>query len=93
MSEHILLPVVMPFGNYSNIIIVTGVHNAYIIRELLLAIHVSFGIGQHDPGFHRTAGIRALPDTRIPQSLRVHGPDDHVSEPRGARGQEIRSNA
>lgn len=88
---NIILSTVVLVENCSNRAFshLTGLHNAYIIRELLLAIHVSFGIGKHDPGFYRAASIRSVSNAGIPQSFRVHGPDDHVSEPRSARGQEI----
>lgn len=65
-------------------------HDAHIIGELLLAIHVSFGTSQHDTSLHRTEGVRTVPDLGIPQPLRIHGANDNVQEPRSARGQKIR---
>ena len=64
-------------------------HDAHIIRELLLAIYVSLGVGKHDPGVHRAASLRPVPDAGVPQLVGVHGADDHVPQPRGARSEEV----
>lgn len=68
-------------------------YNAHIFGKLLLAVHVSFGTGHHDPGVHRTASQRAVPNARVPQPLRVHGPDDHEQESRDLGSEEVRSDA
>lgn len=82
-----------PFTYVDDIIIFSGMHHAHIFRELLLAIHVSVRIGKHDSGFHRAASVRVIPDTRVPEPLRIHGPDDHVPKLRSPRGKEVRSHA
>lgn len=68
-------------------------HDAHIIRKLLLAIYVSLGVGKHDPGLHRAASVRPVPDSGVPQPVRVHGADDHVPEPRSTGGEEVRGDA
>lgn len=62
-------------------------------RELLLALHVRLGIGQHDPRVHRDAGRIALQPSRLCHPERIDGADDHVPRPRTAGGQEVRGDA
>lgn len=55
------------------------------VGELLLALHVRLGIGQHDPSFHRNQGVSTVPVTWFLDTERVDGPNDHVQGPRGRR--------
>lgn len=48
-------------------------------RELLLALHIRLGAGQHDPRICRDEGLSALPKPRLPHSERVDGANDHES--------------
>lgn len=59
-------------------------------RELLLALHVRLGIGQHDSRIHRDTGRIALQSSGLCHSERINGADDHVPWPRTAGGQEVR---
>jgi len=62
-------------------------------RELLLALHIRLGTGQHDPLVHRNAGRIALQPSGLCYTERIDGADDHVPWPRTAGGQEIRGDA
>lgn len=62
-------------------------------RELLLALHVRLGTGQHDPRVYRNARRIALQPPGLCHSERIDGADDHVPWPRTAGGQEIRGDA
>lgn len=79
--------------SHKGIILVLGMRHAHIFRELLLAVYVSIGVGKYDSGVQRTTSVRPVPDSRVPQPLRVHGPDDHVQEPGSSRGQKVRGHA
>lgn len=62
-------------------------------RELLLALHVRLGIGQHDSRIHRDASRIALQPPGLCHSERINGADDYVPRPRTPGGQEVRGHA
>ena len=65
--------------------------DAVLAGELLLALHLRLGAGQHDPCVHRDARARRLPQRPLLRPLRVDGPDDHEPQPRGLRARQVSS--
>lgn len=69
------------------------VRDAVRVGELLLAVHVRLGAGEHDPRVHRDQGVPAVPEPGLPHAERVDGADDHGQGAGGGRDQEVRGDA
>lgn len=74
-------------------LLITGLHNARVTGKLLLALHLRLGIGKHDPSLRRAESFCPLPDPRVPQPVRVHGPDDNVQKSGLPGIAQVRGNA
>ena len=57
--------------------------------ELLLALHIRLGAGQHDPAVHRNASLSGVPVPGFFVSVGIHRPDDHGAQFGGARGAQV----
>ena len=66
---------------------------ALLAGELLLAVHIGVGTGQHDPAIRGNAGVPGVPVSRFPVAVRIHRSDDYGAQLGSARGGQIRGHA